>query len=186
MRFNLTLPLPPSVNEYLGYRVIFINGRYIPQPYSTKAAKDYTKYVATVVKRELKKQKWKINNKEKYINVDLIYYVNKKRKDADNMNKVLFDSLVKAGLFPDDDILLPKVHNIYIDSNNPRVEIFLSVSDKIGIFDDEEHLKIFNNNNCNKCKKSTYKRGCSIKTKALENRIQEEIKNDICLKRNPL
>ena len=120
------------------------------------------------------------------------YYINNEANKSyleyynEEMNKVLFDSLVKAGLFPDDDILLPKVHNIYIDSNKPRVEIFLSVSDKIGIFDDEEHLKTFNNNNCNKCKKSTYKRGCSIKTKALENRIQEEIKNDICLKRNPL
>ena len=41
MNIKLVLPLPPSVNEYLGYRVVYINGRAISQPFETNIAKEY-------------------------------------------------------------------------------------------------------------------------------------------------
>lgn len=175
MRIKLTLPLPPSVNEYLGYRVVYINGKAISQPFETKIAKEYKTYVKNIVHRELKNQSWGCLDKEHYIEVNLIYYLNKKRKDSHNLEKVLFDSLMGAGLYPDDDILLPKTENIYIDKYNPRIELELIISEKRGIFNDSAHLKIFKEVNCDECKKSTYKRPCGILQKALGNRIEPEI-----------
>ena len=82
MQINLTLPLPPSVNEYLGYRVVYINGKAIPQPFETKTAKEYKAYVKNMVKRELKKQSWECLDKENYIDIELTYYLNKKSINA--------------------------------------------------------------------------------------------------------
>ncbi|GAA0092963.1 hypothetical protein UT300009_29930 [Paraclostridium bifermentans] len=188
MQLKLVLPLPPSVNEYLGYRVVYIAGRPIAQPFETKKAKDYKKYVNTVVKRELKKQYWDFKGKDKHLDIHLKYYMNKKRKDADNMGKVLFDALMASGVYIDDDILLPKVDNIYIDKYNPRVELCITVSDKMGIFDNEEHFNAFIEENCVKCKKHYYKRHCSIISKALENRIEPQINLEkmICNEKKPM
>lgn len=188
MQINLTLPLPPSVNEYLGYRVVYINGRAISQPFETRVAREYKAYVKNIVHRELKKQSWKCLDKEHYIDVKLVYYLNKKRKDSHNLEKVLFDALMDAGLYPDDDILIPKTENIYIDKYNPRVELELTISKKRGIFDNPEHLNMFKAINCNKCKKSTYKRECGIMRKALENRIEPEINivRNICYEKKAM
>lgn len=188
MQIKLTLPLPPSVNEYLGYRVVYVNGRAISQPFETKTAKEYKAYVKNIVHRELKKQSWECLDKEHYIDVSLVYYLNKKRKDSHNLEKVLFDALMGAGLYPDDDILLPKTKNIYIDKYDPRVEIELTISEKRGIFDNSVHLKMFREINCDKCKKSTYKRTCSIIQKALDNRIEPEINiiKNICYEKRTL
>lgn len=188
MQINLTLPLPPSVNEYLGYKVIYINGRAISQPFETKTAKDYKAHVKNIIHRELKKQPWECLNKENYLDIKLVYYLNKKRKDSHNLEKVLFDALMDAGLYPDDDILIPKTENIYIDKYNPRVELTLIISDKKGIFDNPEHLEIFREMNCEKCKKSTYKRKCGVIQKALENRIEPEIdiSKNICYEKKAM
>ena len=175
MQLKLTLPLPPSVNEYLGYRVVYMNGRAISQPFETKKAKEYKHYVKAIVNRELKNQNWSCTNKDNYIDIEMIYYLNKKRKDSHNLEKVLFDSLMFAGLYPDDDILIPKTNNIYIDKYNPRIEVILSISNKKGIFDNIQHLLEFKQRNCVSCKKHTYKRSCTILTKALENRIEPSI-----------
>lgn len=188
MQINLVLPLPPSVNEYLGYRVVYVNGKAIPQPFETKTAKEYKAYVKSIVRRELKKQPWECLDKENYIDIELTYYLNKKRKDSHNLEKVLFDALMGAGLYPDDDIIIPKTKNIYIDKYCPRVEVKLSISEKRGIFDNPEHLKMFKAINCDRCKKSTYKRKCGIIQKALDNRIEPEINilRNICYEKKTM
>ncbi|HSQ87975.1 RusA family crossover junction endodeoxyribonuclease, partial [Romboutsia sp.] len=102
-------------------------------------------------------------------------YLNKKRKDSHNLEKVLFDALMGAGLYPDDDILIPKTKNVYIDKYDPRVEVELELATKLGIFDNAEHLQKFKTKNCSMCKKSTYKKPCGVLNKALENRIEPEL-----------
>ena len=188
MQIKLTLPLPPSVNEYLGYRVVYINGRAISQPFETKVAKEYKEYVKNIVHRELKVQDWNCIDKEHYIEVNLTYYLNKKRKDSHNLEKVLFDSLMSAGLYPDDDILIPRTNNIYIDKYNPRVEVELVMSEKRGIFDNQAHLNMFKSINCDRCKKSTYKRQCGVIQRALDNRIEPElnISRNICYEKKAM
>lgn len=186
MQLELTLPLPPSVNKYLGYKVVWIGNRHIPQPYKTKTAKEYESYVKKLVTREIIRQGWSCEDKKDYIEVELTYYLNKKRKDSHNLEKVLFDSLMSAGVYPDDDILLSHTKNIYIDKENPRVEVLLKKSRKKGIFYDDFHLKEFKSLNCDKCKKSTYKKSCGVLNRALENKIdlkEINLKENNCYKK---
>lgn len=175
MELKLSLHLPPSVNSYLGYKVVWVAGRNIAQPYQTKIAKDYKNHIKAIASREIKNQNWKCKDKNNYLEVELVFYLDRKRKDSHNLEKVLFDSLMDAGVYPDDDILLPVTKNIYIDKINPRVEITIRKSNKIGIFDNLEHFKRFKELNCDKCKKSNYKKGCSLMKKLLDNRLEPQI-----------
>lgn len=174
MQLKLTLPLPISVNKYLNYKIVWIGKKPIPQAYKPREVKEYERYATKLIQKQIKEQKWECLTKDNYIDVELTYYLNKKRKDSHNLEKVLFDVLMSAGAYPDDDILLPKTKNIYIDKDNPRVEVTLRISKKQGIFDDIKHLNIFKEQNCNRCKKSSYKRACGVFTRALENRICTE------------
>ena len=185
MQLNLVLPLPISINKYLNYKVVWIGSRPVPQAYKPKAVKDYEKYATQIIKRELSKQNWCCDNKDNYLNVELTYYLEQKRKDSHNLEKVLFDVLVNAGVFPDDDILLPWTDNIYMEKKNPRVEVRINVAEKRGIFNNENHLHSFKTHNCNVCKKSQYKRSCGVMSRALDNRLNTEeinINDGICHK----
>lgn len=185
MQLNLTLPLPISVNKYLNYKVVWIGKRPVPQAYKPREVKDYEKYATQIIKREISKQNWSCSNKDNFIKVESVYYLEKKRKDSHNLEKVLFDVLVNAGVIPDDDILLPTTKNVYIDKENPRVELVISMADKKGIFYNMDHLHSFKEKNCNVCKRSTYKRPCGVMLRALDNRINLEeinIKDDVCYK----
>lgn len=182
---KLVLPVAPSVNQYLGYKVVYIGGRPIAQSYEKKESKDYKKYAVKVIKREIEKQGWITPEKGKYIYMDIDLYLDRKRKDADNCLKVSIDALTLSGAIQDDDIIIPRFNNVFLDKNNPRMEIFLRVSDKKGIFFNDSHLEMFKVNNCNKCKKSTYKRCCGVMQKALDNRIEPDIdmNKNICYKK---
>lgn len=185
---KFTLPIAPSVNQYLGYRVIYIGGRAMAQPYETRTAKDYKLYAQKVISRELKQQKWSAPDKGEYVVMDMAFYFDRKRKDCDNAIKVMQDAIVNAGIVIDDDIIMPVVSDILIDKHNPRVEVTIYKSSKKGIFKDDIIYNEFLDRNCKECKKSTYKRKCSILTKALDNRIEPEInlKELICNEKNPI
>ena len=188
MEIKFTLPIAPSVNQYLGHRVVFIRGKHISQPYETKIAKEYKLFVKNIIHRELKKQEWKTPERHEYVVMDLVFYFDRKRKDSDNAIKVMQDAIVDSCIIEDDDIVMPRVNNIYIDKYNPRVEVSLKLAHKRGIFDNSEHLKKFKELNCNKCKKSTYKRKCGVIQKALENRIEPEIdiNKNICYEKKAM
>ena len=172
---KFTLPIAPSVNQYLGYRVVYIGGRAIAQPYETRTAKEYKMYAQKIIRRELKHQNWNTPDKNEYVVMDMVFYFDRKRKDCDNAIKVMQDAITDAGIVIDDDTIMPVVSDVLIDKNNPRVEVFIYKSRKKGIFRNDLIYNEFLDRNCNSCKKSTYKRKCSILTKALDNRIEPEI-----------
>lgn len=175
---NFKLPIPPSVNKAYGLRVQYMGGRAIPQRYLTHVAKDYKDYVSRTCKRIMKENNinFLVENKNEFVKMEFVFYFDKKRKDADNTFKLLFDGIVQSGMIVDDDIILYEVKDIYIDKLNPRVEIKISKSLKKGIFKSEEQLDVFLDSNCRDCKR--YKRNCSILRKALENRIEPQINRD--------
>ena len=175
---KFTLPVPPSVNKAYGLRVQYMGGRAIPQRYLTTIAKEYKDYVSRTCKRIMKENdiNFLVENKDEFIEMELVYYFDKKRKDADNTFKLLFDGMVQSKMMVDDDIILYNVKNIYIDKLNPRVEIKITKSKKRGIFNSETELEKFLDINCKNCKR--YKRNCSILKKALENRIEPTIDKD--------
>lgn len=188
MEIKFTLPIAPSVNQYLSYKVIYMRGKHIAQPFETKIAKEYKAYVKNIIHRELKNQQWIIPERHEYVIMDLVFYLDRKRKDSDNAIKVMQDAIVDSCIIEDDDIIMPRVNNIYIDKYNPRVEVTLKLANKRGIFDNPAHLKMFKVINCDRCKKSTYKRPCGILQKALDNRIEPEINiiKNICYEKRAM
>lgn len=170
---KFTSPIPPSSNEYLGKRVAYAGGKPYVQVYKTKKAMDYEKYMVKTLQRESKEQGWVVPEKNDYLEMELVYYMNKLGRDIDNTYKLLIDALANAGLIINDDKVIPVPKNIYIDKDNPRIEVILKVSEKQGIFDDKVQAGKFIFNNCIEC--SRYKKNCSILKKAYENRLQPEI-----------
>ena len=54
---KITLPVAPSVNSYLGYRVGYIGGRPIVQSYEKKETVQYKRYAKKVITREMKNRR---------------------------------------------------------------------------------------------------------------------------------
>lgn len=185
---KITLPVAPSVNSYLGYRVGYIGGRPIVQSYEKKETVQYKRYAKKVITREMKNQNWEQPQKGEYVFMYIDLYLDRKRKDADNFLKVSIDTLTLSGAILDDDIIIPRINNIYLDKNNPRMEITLEIAPKKGIFLTALHLDSFKTYNCNQCKKSTYKRPCGILQRALDNRIEPEIdiNKNICYEKKAM
>lgn len=180
---EFTLPIPPSVNLYLSKSVVYYGNKPTVQVYKTAKARAYENYAIKTIQRAIQEQNWIMPDKLQYVNVELVYYMERKRKDIDNTFKILFDCCKLAGVVIDDDSTIPIVKDIFIDKNNPRVEVKITVSDKIGVFKDKETYNEFIQNNCVWCKRR--ERNCSILKKSLENRIIPEVNIDTleCVKR---
>jgi crossover junction endodeoxyribonuclease RusA len=182
----ITLPLPPGVNNYKKYKVMFQGGRPIATPYLTKQATDFKQYAIFKLKEAAKNKNWETPDKDKYIAMRLKFYMNKLGKDADNHIKLIQDAIQDAGLVENDSKLIPIVERLYVDSNDPRVKIYLHELDWIGIFDNKNDRDFFINENCINCKR--YKRNCSILKSLDENKIVSEVDfvQGICKKNSNL
>ena len=174
-----SIPIPPGVNEYKNYRVLFQGGRNIPVPYLTKETQDFKQYMHHLMTREANKNNWITPEDNKYIKLSLIFYMNKLGKDADNHIKLIQDSLQETGLVKNDSKIIPSVKRLFVDKENPRVIIKLEELPWIGVFSDETHRKYFIDENCNNCKR--FKRNCSILKSLDENKISKDVNNNITI-----
>ena len=131
-----------------------------------------TKYI----KKEVEKQNWdKIEGR--FLHMDEVIYSNRKGRDPDNFKKLQQDCITESGVvWCDDSYCLPRTQRLYIDSTNPRIELVITPTEFVGIFDNEKIAKAFEGR-CKNCKR--YKNNCSILRKALEGRIQREINEDL-------
>lgn len=112
-QLQFTLPYPPSVNQL--YKTNPRTGRV----YLSKAGKDYKKAVKMAIK-------WKDKPIDKPIKLKMYKYVPDRRKrDSDNLNKILWDSLTFSGLIKDDSLIYDDRSIMSIDRKFPRVEIIL-------------------------------------------------------------
>lgn len=172
---KFSCPLPPSVNAYLGKRVAYnpITRKPFVQVFETAEAKAFKKHMKKVIERALSKYYWLQTGEFTHVECELIVYLSQKHRDTDNLFKCLLDSFTESNLVYDDSMIIPKVKNVYIDSVNPRVEVHLFESNKRGIFDNQEDVDIFTNDNCLRC--TRYSRNCSVRREALENRVRAEI-----------
>lgn len=168
-----TSPVPPSVNNYLGKRVAYKGKVPYVHVYKTNEAKKFDSYLQKVIKRAITKHGWETPKDDEYIEAHYTLYLERKRKDADNYFKLLNDALTHCGAIIDDDCIIPIVDNIYIDKDNPRIEVSLKKSDKVGIFTNKQEFDCFVESNCSEC--SRYKRNCSILREAKENRLTPKI-----------
>lgn len=171
---RLTSPVPPSVNHYLGTRCIMKNGRPMAMVYETAEAKKYKKDFKEYVLEQVNIQNWDVPvNKTQHFYIDCVFYFERIDQDPNNYFKLQLDSLTETqALWMDDNVTCERVNRIYYDSKNPRIELTIYPVDYIGIFDSKCDLDTFCEK-CESCKRN--KRNCSIKKKAIEGRIQEEI-----------
>ena len=182
----MDIPIPPGVNQYKKYRIIYQGGRPIISSYLTKEAEDFKQYMHYVMTRKAKECNWITPLNNQYIKMSLIFFMNKLGKDADNHIKLIQDSLQETGLVKNDSKIIPVIKRLYVDKQNPRVKIKLEILPWIGVFDNNEKREQFLTNNCINCKR--YKRNCSI-LKALDNNklIPEvNVTENICKKLNYL
>lgn len=178
---RLTSPLPPSVNNYLNYKIGSRGSRKFVQAYPSKETETYKKFFLNYVKEEIQRQKWIKPPKNTLIFVKMIFYLDRKRKDPNNFMKVPLDVLTEADVYFDDDVVLPVAERVYIDAAWPRIEMEIFESEAIGIFNDKNDFNNFFKNNCEQCKKKS--ESCSILKKLLDNRIIKEVEDKVCLKK---
>ena len=177
---NLVSAIPPSVNHYLAYRVVKTRGnKYIASSYKTKEAKKYQDNFELYVSQEAIKQGWDINEmKDKHLDVDTTFFFPRKDMDCNNYFKVMLDSITNTGkVWEDDNIVCERVSQIFYDSQNPHIEISIHPVDYVGIFDNNDEMKNFENM-CKGC--ARYTRNCSLLKKAKQGYIQDGVTKECC------
>lgn len=178
---HLVSPMPPSVNHYLGRRGFIKNGKAMSSSYKKKDAVSYQEGFKEHVREQVKLQGWKTDpDYSGHFYVDAVFYMNRRRRDANNMWKCMLDAITDTKLvWKDDSIVCERNNGILYDTDNPRVELTIRNVDYVGIFDNQKQLNEFEKN-CSQCKR--YKRNCSLLQRAKAGYIQPEINNFTCLK----
>lgn len=175
MELVVTSPMPPSVNMYLGKRVVGSGKKAYVQVYETAKAKAYKREFKKILREESHKQKWTTPKDNRYIIAELTFYMASKSQDTHNFDKCLIDCFQEEGLIINDSKVLVVPKEVYIDSKNPRIEVKMFISDKIGVFKNIHEYLEFERKNCLKC--TRFDRNCSILHKALDNKIQDEVEH---------
>jgi len=180
---KLVSPIPVSVNHYIKPRSFITWKGTTPianvTMYETAEAKAYKKKFKKYVEEQVKLQGYSsIPNKTQHFYVDCVFYFERTDQDPNNYFKLPLDSITETQLiWIDDNTTCERVNGIYYDSINPRIEIIIKPVDYIGLFPTVDHLNEFKKK-CSTCTRN--KRNCSILNKAIEGRIQEEIREGVC------
>lgn len=179
MKLNITIPVPPSINH------LYINqftwrkdktGKAIRVPTGkrilSKEGEKYKSNVKQLVKEQIKNQKWDYDKtSERFIYLDYNAFMNRKGRDSDNLHKLLQDTL-KGIIYVDDSKVLTRPNKLFVDRQNPRLEIEIKFVDFIGVFDNEQQLNIYIEN-CKNCRR--FKNGtCSILKDCIEGVINKD------------
>jgi Holliday junction resolvase RusA-like endonuclease len=175
----ITGPIPPSVNSYLNYRVQknYHTGRLFVQAYKSSETIAFERKFLKIAQDEKARQNWEIPDPDKYVAVDIVFYFPKHGMDTNNHYKVPLDVLKTAGIYHDDSKVMEAARRVYIDKQNPRMELRIYETGFMGIFDSEDHWYQFMEDNCSLCKKNPNR--CSTMTKALENKLTGDIEKSI-------
>lgn len=114
---HITLPVPPSVNHM--YQSAG-RGRRL-----TKEAMQYIRIAQEECKAKVKKYGWKKDVEGVWYVMDLYYFFpDKKIRDSHNTLKILTDAL-EGLVFPNDYYVMPRIQNVTLDRENPRLELIL-------------------------------------------------------------
>lgn len=179
MELKLTLPVPTSINA------LYVN-QYAYNPRSrkreptgakilSKEGENCKKLIQFQAKEQLSQQEWNYEwteDKNNFLYQDAIIYFSRRGRDADNISKLLNDSLEKI-IYENDSRILPRTQKILYDTVNPRIELTLTPVDYVGVFESKSVADAFED----KCKECTrYLEGrCSILVDSLAAKVREEI-----------
>lgn len=183
-KLKLTIPIPPSINnDYMKSRAFIIKVKGKPTAksmmYASSVAKNFKKDMVKLIKKEIEIQEF--NREDKFTRIDYTFFFPRTSMDTNNYYKCFIDAVTETDglIWNDDNISLNRDKRIYYDSANPRVEVEIYYEPYIGIFDDSGKHDMFVCDYCANCKRGNkigQKGGCSIYKKALESRIQDEVK----------
>jgi Holliday junction resolvase RusA-like endonuclease len=120
---ELTLEIPgcpPTANHYKTYRIVTPRGRKpVAIWYLTSEAKAWYASVAAIAQgRYLRGSEYMITY--------TVYFPDARRRDGDNLDKCLYDSLTQAGVIHDDSAVVEGHRYVRIDRVNPRTVITIS------------------------------------------------------------
>lgn len=171
-KLELTIPLPPSVNNYQEYRVRRLGKKNIVETYPSEETEAFYHQTLRYIEGEIKEQGWITPLHDKYILVEATMYLRRAGSDCDNYWKCTLDALEKTDVVINDTQIVPRVINVFIDKDSPRVELTVTIMDKVGIFDNEEEMEEFKKNNCDKCTRRN-KTHCTVFKGFLEARVHD-------------
>lgn len=170
--------LPISVNNYLRPSATYDEktGEVKMHLYETKQAKDFKKRFKAYLKREVKKQKWDLEQtRDGHFYLDCVFIQARTNSDNNNYYKILCDSLTGIVTIDDKNVLV-RTQKVMYNAKNPSFKAVLHKVGYTGIFNSDEAQESFINSNCLSCKKKT--ESCTILRKAKEGRIQDDIFQD--------
>jgi len=106
---------PPTINHV--YRNIAINRRI-----TTKEGQRWVKEVQLLARECISHQKWIMSRDEKLVAEVMIFWPTRRKRDVENVGKLLWDAL-EGIVYENDHWLLPRYMDFQMDKHNPRVEI---------------------------------------------------------------
>lgn len=106
---------PPTVNHV--YRNVAINRRI-----TTADGQKWRQNVQAIAARVIAAQGWKMTTEEKLVAEVMIYWPTRRKRDVENVGKLLWDAL-EGIVYENDRWLLPRYMDFSVDKHNPRVEI---------------------------------------------------------------
>lgn len=106
---------PPTLNHV--YRNVAINRRI-----TTRDGQKWVADVRTIARIAMMEQGWQRSKDEKLVAEVTIYWPTRRKRDVENVGKLLWDAL-EGIVYENDQWLLPRYMDFHVDKHNPRVEI---------------------------------------------------------------
>lgn len=106
---------PPTLNHV--YRNVAVNRRI-----TTRDGQKWVRDVQMLAQAAINQQGWQKSTDEKLVAEVMIYWPTRRKRDVENVGKLLWDAL-EGIVYENDQWLLPRYIDFQVDKANPRVEI---------------------------------------------------------------
>jgi len=106
---------PPTLNHV--YRNVAVNRRI-----TTRDGQKWVRDVQMLAQAAINQQGWQKSTDEKLVAEVTIYWPTRRKRDVENVGKLLWDAL-EGIVYENDQWLLPRYIDFQVDKANPRVEI---------------------------------------------------------------
>lgn len=119
IKYELELPLPPSINT------VYVYNKYIHQKVYKRSATSYLSTVELVVRAWVKKNKFPMQTD--YFYLDMEFWMPRANADSHNYKKILLDVLEHGGLVENDKYIMDRTQSIKVDKENPRCKMTILI-----------------------------------------------------------
>lgn len=122
-KLKLSLPLGISVNSLYTY---FRGKRQI-----SAKARQYMVEAIAMINLAIDEQNWSEQKPYTWLYMDIVFYFkDRKVRDSHNYLKLLCDCIQATSIIDNDYYLIPRIHSVELDKENPRMDIVISAQTK--------------------------------------------------------